>query len=129
MKRCLLLWLAMGWAGLLEAVEPGEIHPVRLGKKFGFVDQKGTLVRAADLDWAWPLTEGRAGVRMGKDWFLINERGQMQRLAGCDWVGPFSEGLAPARSGRKWGYLGRDGKWKIEPYYSCLLYTSDAADE
>lgn len=35
-----------------------------------------------------------------------------------DWVGLFSGGLAPARQGGKWGYLNREGRWAIAPFYS-----------
>jgi hypothetical protein len=75
MKRILFLLLVMMVVMPLGAEESAELHPVRLGKKFGFVDKKGTLVLPADLDWAWPLTEGRAGVRRGKEWFLIDDQG------------------------------------------------------
>ena len=73
-----ILFLVTGFALILPlaAEDVATLHPVRLGKKFGFVDGKGTLVLPADLDWAWPLTEGRAGARRGKDWFLINEEGK-----------------------------------------------------
>ena len=59
-------------SGAEEAV---GLHPVRLGKKFGFVNAEGKMVFPADLDWAWPFTEGRAGVRQGRDWFLVDDRG------------------------------------------------------
>ena len=99
--------------GILTVLPAGaenisELHPVRLGKKFGFVDEKGTLALSADLDWAWPLTEGRAGVRRGKDWFLIDEQGKRIGLGRYDWVGPFSEGLAPARLG-----IRKSGIWNL----------------
>ena len=63
MKRLRSLLLLMVLVVTAFAEESETIHPVRLGKKFGFVDGKGTLVISAELDWAWPLTEGRAGVR------------------------------------------------------------------
>lgn len=94
------------------------MQPVRLGPKFGFVDGKVTLVVPAELDWAWPYTEGRAGVRLGKDWFLLDEKGRRVSSQRYDWVGPFHDGLSPARLVRKWGFIGRDGEWKIEPYFS-----------
>lgn len=95
-----------------------SLQPVRLGKKFGFINSQGTLVLPAQFDWAWPFTEGRSGVRVAKDWFLLNEQGKRVNEERYDWVGPFGEGLAPARLGRKWGFIGLDGTWKIEPYFS-----------
>ena len=85
-------------------------QPVRLGKKFGFVDGRGTLVVAAHFDWAWPYSEERAGVRVGRDWFLLDLQGKRVCHQRYDWVGCFGSGLAPARLGRKWGYIGRDGE-------------------
>ena len=43
---------------------------------------------------------------------------QMKKVDRCNWIGPFAGGLAPARHIKKWGYLGQDGLWKIEPYFS-----------
>ena len=67
MKRIFSLFLITVLVVPACAEESAMLHPVRLGKKFGFVDGKGTLVLPADLDWAWPLTEGRAGVRRGRE--------------------------------------------------------------
>ena len=108
-----LVVLGSGWAQ-----NSPVLQPVRLGKHFGYVDGKGVLVVPAELDWAWPMTEGTAGVRMGKEWFLMDSHRQMKKVERCNWVGPFSAGLAPARQMKKWGYLGRDGRWKIEPFFS-----------
>jgi len=91
---------------------------VRLGKHFGYMDGKGVLVVPTELDWAWPMTEGTAGVRMGKEWFLMDSHRQMKKVDRCNWIGPFSAGLAPGRQIKKWGYLGQDGLWKIEPFFS-----------
>ena len=108
-----LVVLESGWAQ-----NPPALQPVRLGNHFGYVDGEGVLVVPAELDWAWPMTEGTAGVRMGKEWFLMDSHRQMKKLERCHWVGPFSAGLAPARQIKKWGYLGQDGRWKIEPFFS-----------
>ena len=74
MPKIFPLILVMAWVAPSFAEETARLQPVRLGKKFGFVDGKGTLVLPADLDWAWPLTEGRAGVRRGREWFLVDEK-------------------------------------------------------
>ena len=108
-----LVVLESGWAQ-----NPPALQPVRLGNHFGYVDGAGVLVVPAELDWAWPMTEGTAGVRMGKEWFLMDSHRRMKKLERCHWVGPFSAGLAPARQIKKWGYLGQDGRWKIEPFFS-----------
>lgn len=108
-----LALLGSGWAQSSPVLQP-----VRLGKHFGYVDGKGVLVVPAELDWAWPMTEGTAGVRIGKEWFLMDSSRQMKKVDRCNWIGPFAGGLAPARHIKKWGYLGQDGLWKIEPFFS-----------
>lgn len=107
----LLGWISVSWAG-------DEIHPVRLGKKFGYVDPSGAVVVEAKLDWAWPFTEGRAGVRQGRNWYLISETFERVSPLRYDWIGPFCGGLAPAREGKLWGFIDRNGKWVVKPYYS-----------
>lgn len=109
----LFLWgcMAVSWAG-------DEIFPVRLGKKFGYVDQRGAVVVEAKYDWAWPLTEGRAGVREGRNWYLLGENFARIGQLRYDWIGPFIGGLAPAREGKLWGFIDRKGEWVIKPYFS-----------
>lgn len=118
MKILLVFSFSILVAGSVWSLETSKLHPVRLAKGFGFGDKAGNLVIPARYDWAWPFSEGRAGVRIGKDWFLLDEQGKRLSPERYDWVGPFRQGLAPARLGRKWGYIGRDGAWKIDPYFS-----------
>ena len=117
-KGVIIIVLILGGFLPVKAEEYPKLHPVRTGKKFGYVNEQGSLVIPDRLDWAWPFTEARAGVRVGKDWFLLDEKGQRVSSERYDWIGCFSQGLAPARLGKKWGYVGRDGSWKIEPYFS-----------
>lgn len=100
------------------AAETATPLPIRVEKKFVFVNGQAKPAFPLQFDWAWPFTEGRAGVRMGKDWFLLDGNGKRVGTGRYDWVGCFSEGMAPARQARKWGYAGRDGGWRIEPYFS-----------
>lgn len=86
--------------------------------KFVYVDSAGSKVLPGEWDWAWPLTEERAGVRRGPRWALMDALGHKVGEARFDWVGLFHEGLAPARQGGKWGYLNREGNWAIAPFYS-----------
>lgn len=88
------------------------------GEKFVYVDSSGQKVWAEEWDWAWPLSEGRAGVRRGARWSLLNAQGQSVGGERFDWVGLFQEGMAAARRGSKWGYLNREGQWAIAPFYS-----------
>ena len=112
------LFFVVGFVTLSWAGEMGQVQPVRLGKKFGYVDGSGELVVRARWDWAWPLTEGRAGVREGRNWYLLNEDFQRVGRERYDWVGPFSGGLAPAREGKLWGLIDRNGGWVVKPYFS-----------
>ena len=93
-------------------------RPSLEGEKFVYVDSSGSKVSQGNFDWAWPFSEGRAGIRRGPRWALIDEEGRRVGQARFDWVGLFHEGLAPARQGAKWGYLNRDGNWAIAPFYS-----------
>jgi hypothetical protein len=84
-KIFLILFLGLlsgGWSG-----EMGQ--PVRVGKKFGYGDGAGGFLVEPRWDWAWPLTEGRAGVREGRNWYLVDEVFRRVGAKRYDWVGPF----------------------------------------
>lgn len=108
------------WALVCPWVAQAEEGPhfAWRGDKFVSVDSTGQKVWPEEWDWAWPYTEGRAGVRLGAKWSLLNEKGQKVGEARFDWVGLFQDGMAPARQGSKWGYLNRQGQWAIAPFYS-----------
>lgn len=93
-------------------------QPVRVGKKFGYGDGAGGFLVEPRWDWAWPLTEGRAGVREGRNWYLVDEVFRRVGAERYDWVGPFYGGLAPARDGKLWGLIDRKGEWVVKPYFS-----------
>ena len=118
MRNLFIILVGLALLGSGWAQSSPILQPVRPGKYFGYVDGKGVLVVPAELDWAWPMTEGTAGVRIGKEWFLMDLSRQMKKVDRCNWIGPFAGGLAPARHIKKWGYLGQDGLWKIEPFFS-----------
>ena len=97
------LFFVVGFVTLSWAGEMGQVQPVRLGKKFGYVDGSGELVVRARWDWAWPLTEGRAGVREGRNWYLLNEDFQRSRAGTVRLGGAFFGGVGAGAGGEALG--------------------------
>ena len=111
---------------------------VKIGRKYGYIDQEGKLVINPQFDTATPFSdEGIAGVRLGDKWGGIDKTGKVvinPQFDGTtlpndegDFLGEvilrdvgriaFSEGLASVRIGNKAGYIDKSGNYVINPQF------------
>jgi hypothetical protein len=80
-------------------------------ERFGYIDDRGTLIIPARFEDAGAFAEGRARVKVDGRWGFIDELGNTLAAPVFDVAGDFSEGLAPARvKPGEWTYLDRDGQ-------------------
>ncbi len=88
---------------------------VRIGGKWGYIDQTGRYVINPQFDDAESFSDGLAVVRIGDDttgkWGYIDQTGRIVINPQFDEAYPFSDGLAQVRIGDvktgKWGYIAR----------------------
>jgi hypothetical protein len=79
--------------------ETGNLALVKLGDKYGFINESGHYVINSQFDMASQFTEGLAGVRIGDKWGYIDRTGKFiinPHLSDGFW---FSDGLAWAGTG------------------------------
>lgn len=86
------------------------LAPVKLGKKWGYIDKTGALKIAANYDEADIFSHGLAAVKLGKKWGYINKTGTTVIEPKYSEVTTFSEedGMAAVRLGRVWGFVNAD---------------------
>ncbi|MEM7654497.1 MAG: WG repeat-containing protein [Bacteroidota bacterium] len=91
--------------------------PVRLGKLWGFMDEKGAVIIPPTFAAVQPFAEGLAPVKVRRNWGFIDQRGESQIKNRYRRVRTFQEGWAAARKGKRWGYLNAQGKWAVKARY------------
>ncbi len=76
---------------------------VRLGGKWGFVDEAGKEVVPCRYDEVRDFNEGLAAVRLGGQWGFVDEAGQEVVPCRYDEVRDFDEGPGCGAAGRQVG--------------------------
>ncbi len=106
---------------------------VRIGEKWGFVDEQGKPVIPSVFDDATQFSEGLAAVQKGDQHGFIDRHGKWTiRLtdacpASVCW---FSSGLAPVLDlkSRMYGYIDKTGNFAIKPqYHSACSFSEERA--
>ena len=123
----------MTWSSLQTAVSIGRLHIV-------------AIAAAAALTFGWIFTGGywwTAVAFCALDWFLVNllnrvvdlQEDQKNAIRGTDFVGRHHQAILRAGFGTLAGSFVICALWFPQlfwlraTYHTCLLYTSDAADE
>lgn len=91
--------------------------PYRVGDRWGFLAEDGTVVISPQFDAALPFTEGLAGVKQGDRWGFVDRSGTMTIQPQYDMVASFAGGRAVVRVGAKCGYISSAGEFVIAPQY------------
>lgn len=108
-----------------------EIHPkfdeapffseglaaVKIGRKWGYVNGRHTLVIKPRFTLASSFSEGLAAVKHGGKWGYIDKNGAWAIKRRFHQALAFSEQLAAVKVGRRWGYINRRGHLVIPPLY------------
>ena len=112
------------------------LAPVRIIRRFAFIDKTGTLVippgstRYKDMTFedASHFQEGLAAVRVHGKWGYIDKTGTMVISPQFSEAENFAEGLSPVKLGKKYGYIDKTGKMIIPAAYeNAYMYTENLA--
>lgn len=115
-------------------VPSGRLYRIQVGKRYGFINRKGKIIVAPNLEDAGEFHEGLAFVsRDGRRYGYIDVRGTMVISARLTMAWDFSEGLAAASSRSiskdrevTYGFIDRSGHFVIPERYAS--YEGDPGD-
>lgn len=94
---------------------------VEIGKKWGYLDRKGSLAIPAKYDDATEFNEGYAMAKVKDQWYIIDRSG-VEKEIGSDIrdANHFQEGYAPIRVGDNYGFISTTGKITVEPKFKSV---------
>ena len=101
------------------------LSAVKIGGKWGYVNEKSEIVITPQFVSAFPFSEGLAKVRIDSlfsDIGYINKKGEFVIKPSFNGGESFSEGLASVQdsSNNKWGYIDKTGTYVIKPKFKHL---------
>ncbi|MCM1310250.1 MAG: WG repeat-containing protein [Bacteroides sp.] len=97
-----------------------DLTPQSNGKKWGYVNESGTVVIPYTYAAAEPFVNGMAKVQKGKKWGYIDENGNPKIAAAYDEIGDFNNDIALVKKGAKYGYIRSNGVILIDPEYDFI---------
>jgi hypothetical protein len=123
-----------------SAAAQSDLHAVRSGGKWGYIDADGKMVIAPRFEMVGRFSEGLAPAALGGKFGFVDLSGQFVIPAKFDAARGFSEGLAAVSLNGSWGYLNKSGTIVIplrfgrspaEPVgkLSALLHTIASVDD
>jgi serine/threonine-protein kinase len=108
---------ALKQAGLPSESPITSLHPIKIGDKYGYIDQTGRVVIQPQFDSADDFSEGMAVIRIGKKYGFIDKKGELLIPPQFDFTLDFSEGLAMVNIDNKYGYISKNGQFVIPPKF------------
>jgi serine/threonine protein kinase len=108
---------ALKQAGLPSESPITSLHPIKIGDKYGYIDQTGRVVIQPQFDSADDFFEGMAVIRIGKKYGFIDKKGELLIPPQFDFTLNFSEGLAMVNIDNKYGYISKNGQFVIPPKF------------
>ncbi|MFN7853799.1 MAG: WG repeat-containing protein [Dolichospermum sp.] len=108
---------ALKQAGLPSESPITSLHPIKIGDKYGYIDQTGRVVIQPQFEEADNFSEGIASVMIDEKWGYIGKSGQFVIPPQFDCAWDFSEGLAMVTIDNKWGYIAKSGQFVISPQF------------
>ncbi|AFW96838.1 serine/threonine protein kinase [Anabaena sp. 90] len=116
---------ALKQAGLPSESPITSLHPIKIGDKYGYIDQTGRVVIQPQFDSARDFSKGMAVIRIGKKYGYIDKKGELLIPLQFDYASDFSEGLARVKIDNKYGYISKSGQLVIPPQFD---YASDFSE-
>ena len=98
---------------------------IRQNKKWGYINEKGTIVIQPQFDRACDFSEGLAGIFQDNKWGYIDKNGKIVIRPQFDNICNFSDGLALIRLKGKWGYINKSGEIMIYSQFEHVFSFSD----
>ena len=102
-----------------------KLAPVKIGDKWGYINQRGEVVINSQFDYAMNFSEGLAAVKIGRKWGYAHQGGGVAIKPRFSEAESFSNGWAKARidtsfrGGRSswYGSVNREGKFFHGVFY------------
>ena len=92
---------------------------VRQNGRWGYVDNKGTIVIPPNFDRAYDFGGGAARVKNNGEWCYIDQNGRLLQISPrIDVWRDFTEGMGTVRENDLWGFIGTTGDFAIQPRFS-----------
>jgi len=88
-----------------------------VNEKYGYQDEKGTVVVLPKYDLAYPFVEGMAAVRIGGKYGYLDATGREVVVPKYDFTWHFIGGYATVKSGDLFGFIDKTGKEIVSPRY------------
>jgi|GEM_PF-649258 len=114
-----------------EEVKPAEkagldisLRPTQVKKKFGYMDESGTMVIKALYDYASFFNDGLAAVKIGKKWGVIDGTGNMVIPTEYDLILNFEKGMARVTLNDKDGFIDKKNQVVIPIIYDDAAWHS-----
>jgi serine/threonine protein kinase len=108
---------ALKQAGLPSESPITSLHPIKIGDKYGYIDQTGRVVIQPQFDNAWNFSEGMALIQMSKKYGFFDKKGYLVIPPQFDDAWDFSKSLAIVKINNKYGYIGKSGQLIISPQF------------
>jgi serine/threonine protein kinase len=108
---------ALKQAGLPLQSPITSLHPIKIGDKYGYIDQIGRVVIQPQFDDACHFDEGMALIQMSKKYGFINKKGYLVIPTQFDEALYFYEGMAKVKINNKYGYISKTCKLIIQPQF------------
>lgn len=98
---------------------------VRIGRKWGAIDQTGKLLISPQYYEHYPFSEGLALVTIGGKYRYLDKEGNIVIQIPVDGAAPFAEGLAWVKVGEKYGFINTKGQFVIPPRFDSASSFSE----
>lgn len=85
--------------------------------KYGFIDEKGTILVNPVYDFAWNFKEGIAPVKRNGKYGFVSEAGVEVVPPSFEYAGFFSDGLCVVKLNGKYGFADKKGKLVVPAIY------------
>jgi serine/threonine protein kinase len=108
---------ALKQAGLPSESPVTSLHPIKIGDKYGYIDQTGRVVIQPQFDNAWNFSKGMAVIKIGNKYGFIDKKGELVIPPQFDNAWDFSEDMAKVKIDNKCGYIGKSGRLIIQPQF------------
>lgn len=100
-----------------------QLATIKVGDKWGYIDDTGMININPQFDVAYPFSEGLAvvGQKNNKNevsWGFINKAGEVVINYQFRWAGKFTNGISVVYDGKNYGFIDKNGKFVINPQYS-----------
>ncbi|HHL4081344.1 WG repeat-containing protein [Burkholderia sola] len=104
----------------------GDVACVRVGERFGLLRTDGVWALEPLLDNFGEFTGGIASASIDGRWGFVDTHGAWAIAPRFDDAHEFVNGaVAAVAEGEQWGLIGRDGKWRAEPEWAALEWSSE----